>query len=574
MKSVMKKRFKAVAILAVCALVSTLASLGQQPESTLGAHANASLKDRWFFSFGYERNRKDVEKIKSLIDVGAAHGLNGMVLSSFDMDSVTQWSEKDIALLKEIAAYCAEKQVELIPTGFTVGYGGGALGFNRNFAAALPTTIDLTVKNEEICPVSADNLLKNGDLEEHVGDRFSGSWFHDKPGEVSFADTRVASGNTSIRFEHFGDFKHGHGRINQEVTITPGRSYRLTFKIKTEDIQPVSGLKAMVYVEDRALAEIHPKMKPTQDWTEVTLDYVNQDQEDVLIYIGIWEGKTGAFWLDDITFKEYGDLADIVRRPGTPMVLNSKDRDRVFVEGKDFGEIRCLGKPEPVLVLPGSSMQEGEALELSCYKIPYVRHSWGKQISLCMSNPDLYAYWEKEARALHQIIPFKRLLLSMDEIRNGGGCLLCRNSGKSMGEILGDCITRQHAIFKSIDPEIEVMIWSDMLDPAHNAHNDYYGVVGDFTGSWKHVPKDLTIMCWYHEIRDQSLEFFSRQGFRTFGAAYYDADDLTNPRDWLSSLNRTSNAQGIIYTTWEKKYRLLAGFGDLVTADRVPMIEP
>jgi hypothetical protein len=46
-----------------------------------------------------------------------------------------------------------------------------------------------------------------------------------------------------------------------------------------------------------------------------------------------------------------------------------------------------------------------------------------------------------------------------------------------MAEILGDCITRQRAIFKAIDPEIEVMIWSDMLDPSHNARDNYYGVV-------------------------------------------------------------------------------------------------
>ena len=72
--------------------------------------------------------------------------------------------------------------------------------------------------------------------------------------------------------------------------------------------------------------------------------------------------------------------------------------------------------------------------------------------------------------------------------------------------------------------------------------------------------------CWYYEIRDKSLKFFSEQGFKTFGAAYYDADDLTNPKDWLKSLKATPNAEGIMYTTWEKKYGLLAGFGDLVSA--------
>jgi hypothetical protein len=137
-----------------------------------------------------------------------------------------------------------------------------------------------------------------------------------------------------------------------------------------------------------------------------------------------------------------------------------------------------------------------------------------------------------------------------------------------MARILGDCVTRQREIFRKIDPEIEVLIWSDMLDPAHNARADYYGVVGDFTGSWKHVPKDLIITCWHHRIRDKSLAFFSGKGFRTIGAAYYDANDLRNPRDWLESLNRTPQARGIMYTSWQGKYKLLAPFGDLVSAKR------
>ncbi|MFV1967665.1 MAG: hypothetical protein ACC628_19725 [Pirellulaceae bacterium] len=81
-----------------------------------------------------------------------------------------------------------------------------------------------------------------------------------------------------------------------------------------------------------------------------------------------------------------------------------------------------------------------------------------------MSNPELYDYWEAQAKKLYEVIDFKRFVLSMDEVRNGGGCLSCRNRNISMARILGDCITRQHAIFKKIDPEIEVLIWSDMID--------------------------------------------------------------------------------------------------------------
>ena len=565
MRYTIRKALRSVLIPIVCILATATVCLGQHRDPTHREQNSRQLKHRWFFSFGYGRNRKGVEDIESLIDVGADHGLNGMVLSSFGLDSITRWKERDVALLKELAAYCEKKQIELIPTGLSVGYGGGALGHDRSFAAALPATVSLKAEGGRIVPAPSANLLKNGDLEEHTNNRFKGYGFHDQPGEISFVDSRANSGKSSIRFENFGASERGHGRINQKVTVTPGRMYRLTLKIRTEDLQPVSGLKAMVYADGRSLTDMHPNVKTTQDWTETSLDYVNKGEESVIIYIGIWGGKSGKFWLDDLKFCEYADLSDIPRGQGTPLSLRSKDRDKVFVEGNDFGEIRCLRQLKFVRIPRASSIKEGEELVLSCYKIPGVHHSWGKQVSLCMSNPELYAYWEQQAKELHRMITFKKFLLDMDEIRNGGGCELCHQSGKSMAEILGECITKQHKILKRLDPEMEVLIWSDMLDPNHYAHDNYYGVVGDFTDSWKHVPKDLIMMCWYHKIRDKSLGFFSERGFRTSGAAYYDADDLTNPRQWLSSLRRTRTAQGIMYTTWEKKYRLLPGFGNLVS---------
>jgi hypothetical protein len=564
MRFVISGSLKAVLATIVCILTTSSAHSWQELRPTYEEYSGIHLKCRWFYSFGYRRNRPNVEKIKTLIDIGADHALNGMVLSSFGLDSVTRWKEKDIALLKEIAAHCKNKRIELIPTGFSVGYGGGALEYDRSFAAALPATISLKVKERNILPAPAENLLVNGDLEDYTNNRFKGYEFHDKPGQISFVDTIAVSGKASIRFENFGFYKNGHGRIMQKVRVRPGRTYRFSFKLKTQGLGPTSAFKAMVYAGGRSLASWIPKFEPTEGWKEVKLDYINKDEKEVSVYAGIWQGKSGKFWLDDLRFFEYGDLSDIPRRKGTPLELKSIDRDKIFVEGKDFKDIRCLRELKYVSLLPGSSIREGENLELSCYKIPSVAHSWGKQISLCMSNSKLYEYWKAQAGRLHEIIPFKKVLLSMDEIRNGGGCLSCKKRGISMAEILGDCITRQYAIFKAIDPKIEVMIWSDMLDPAHNAHDNYYGIEGDFTGSWKHVPRDLTIMCWYHKIREESLGFFSKQGFRTFGAAYYDADDLTNSREWLASLMRTPYAHGIMYTTWEKNYRLLADFGNLV----------
>jgi len=56
----------------------------------------------------------------------------------------------------------------------------------------------------------------------------------------------------------------------------------------------------------------------------------------------------------------------------------------------------------------------------------------------------------------------------MDEIRMGGTCAACR--GRNMGELLGECITKQTAVLRKYIPGVEVLVWSDMLDPHHNAH--------------------------------------------------------------------------------------------------------
>lgn len=138
-----------------------------------------------------------------------------------------------------------------------------------------------------------------------------------------------------------------------------------------------------------------------------------------------------------------------------------------------------------------------------------------------------------------------------------------------MAQILGDTVTRQHAMIRAANPQAQVYVWSDTFDPNHNAVAKYYLIDGSFEGTWDYIPKDLIIGCWNMDERDQCLGFFSKRGHRTLAAAYYDADDLENSKDWLRSLDQTPGATGIMYTTWENKYGLLGAFGDLSPRGKV-----
>jgi hypothetical protein len=91
---------------------------------------------------------------------------------------------------------------------------------------------------------------------------------------------------------------------------------------------------------------------------------------------------------------------------------------------------------------------------------------------------------------------------------------------------------------------------------------------GDYTGSWKHIPKDLFIAAWGGAPREASLRFFSDEGSSTLVVCYYDAANLDDVVRRLAFADRTPNVRGFMYTSWEENYDLLPAFGYLLRVQR------
>jgi len=150
----------------------------------------------------------------------------------------------------------------------------------------------------------------------------------------------------------------------------------------------------------------------------------------------------------------------------------------------------------------------------------------------------------------------------MDEVRMGGTCAAC--AGKDMARLLGECLQRHITALRRYLPALQVYVWSDMFDPHHNARPAYYLVQGDFTGSWKHLPRDVVVAVWGGQPRPQSLQFFAREGLATLVACYYDAEDLQDVQRWLESARNLPGLRGFMYTPWTRKYDLLPQFARLL----------
>lgn len=555
---------RALKCLAVVMLVAELCPASQAKE----------YPDRWVYVSRSLGSDKDVADVERIVQTASEHGLNGMVLSA-GLDRLDKQSPEYLERLRKVREICEKAHVEIIPGIFSVGYGSSVLAYNRNLAAGIPV-IDapfLVKDGEAHFQPDRAVTIANGGFEQHKGDRFEGYQLQDRPGEVSFADSQVfKSGGASLRFENFERYEHGHGRIMQEVEVQPHRCYRLSFWVKTDALEPKDAFRVLVLATDgRDLAPYDPGIAATTDWRHVIMGFNSLGYEKVRVYAGVWGGKAGRFWIDDFAIEEVA-LLNVLRRPGTPVTVRNADTGEPYEEGRDFGPVadrlltfRFDHEPPKVMIPPGSRIADGQRLKVSYY------HGMGVnagQVSICMSEPEVYEIWKKQAELMHKYLAPSKYLLAMDEIRAGGSCQACKQRHLSMAQILGDCITKQVAILRQPNPKAEVFCWSDMLDPNHNAHGSYYLVEGDFTGSWNYVPRDLGIVCWYFEKRKESLAFFSSHGFRTVAGAYYDADTLENPRGWLDTLDKTPNAVGIMYTTWQDKYTLLGSFGDLVSGRR------
>jgi hypothetical protein len=535
----------------------------------ISAFAAAGFSDRFVWIFGWSLNSdSEVQQIVQVLDTAGKNGFNGAVLS-LGLDTLCKQPPEYFRRLEQVKAACARNRLEIIPSVFSVGYGGAVLSHDRNLAEGIPVRdAPFLVKGDKAEFVPDPNVkLVNGGFEDYQGNTAKGMAFHDEPGRVSYIDTSTAhSGKASLRFENFSAQAAGNARVMQEVRVRPWRCYRVSVWVKTENLRPAENFRILVLAGERDLAPRSFNVPPTSDWRKLSMIFNSMDNTAVRIYAGVWGGKSGRFWLDDWNLEEVGPL-NVLRRPGTPVTVKSEDGSITYKERLDYAPLSDpnfsfwnIDREYPFLrILPNGRIRDGQRLRVSWYHPMVIYDS---QVTVCMAEPALYEIFEHEARLLWQHLRPNRVILSMDEIRMGGTCGAC--AGRNMARLLADCITRQVQILRRYNPKMQIYIWSDMLDPHHNARPNYYLVQGDYTGVWEYIPKDLIIAVWGGAPRENSLRFFSERGFQTLVACYYDADNLDEVKGWLQLARRLSRVRGFMYTTWERKYQLLPDFGNLI----------
>ena len=92
---------------------------------------------RWFYVEQGTKSQAAVERLKTLVDTAADHGLNGIVLQA-SWDNILNWPDDRFVHLQEVKAHCDSRGIELIPLMLSAGYGHGVVRQNPNLAEGMP----------------------------------------------------------------------------------------------------------------------------------------------------------------------------------------------------------------------------------------------------------------------------------------------------------------------------------------------------------------------------------------------------------------------------------------------------
>ena len=519
--------------------------------SAAGFASPAPLQ-RWIYCSKNLLVDKNVDELEVLLRRAARTGYSHVLLADSKFAKLGDMDARYFRNIERVKKLAAELHLEIVPALFPVGYSNDLLWHDPNLIEALPVRDALFVvkKGEARYQSDAPVVFRGGDFSDFA------QW--------TWKDSEVGADRGTALIK---DPKGKNARIVQKLKLQPFRQYHLSLRIRTQDFRGTPEVK--VLAGDRELNFNSLGVKPTQDWTTHHVVFNSLDYEEVDLYIGCWDGRTGALWFDDAALEEVG-LLNVVRRPGAPLIVQ-KENGPILTEGRDFDKVSDpkMGiKPwkgaydiyhQPPVIK--TSLPDGTRLRVSYHHAVTV---YNDQAMICLSEPKTVQLLRDQAKRMHAAWGAKGYMMSHDEIRVLNWCAACQRRNLEAGAILADHVKTCIGILRAVNPGGKIYVWSDMFDPNHNARKDYYLVRGDLAGSWEGLDKDVIVVLWHFDKREASLKWFADRGHKQLIAGYYDHKP-EQIRDWLRAAKFTPGVLGVMYTTWQNKYDDLEAFGRAVT---------
>ena len=536
-----------------------------------------SVQRRWVFIHSQLPVAGNLERVIELMERTARVGGNGIVLTEESLSGGRPPTDAEIERADKLKAAAERLGLQIIPT---VCGPRAVLRHNVNLVEAMPVRDALFVVRDGVAVHVPDppRSLANSGFEAGSGAEPTGWTITPGRADIALDNTVRRGGKRSLRLS-FSRAAADAGQVvstnvEQVVEVTPWRQYVLTVWTRNDDFAPAGNFQAWVMATPGSgkpsapLAFTQWQQGADSAWRANRAVFNSQAYRQITVRLQAWNAR-GVLRLDDVTLEEVG-LLNLVRRSGCPLAVRD-GRGDVYEEGKDFEPVadRLLGRsggagvytayhepPDGIRLTRDSRIPPDARLRVSYYHCPVV---FNGRVATCMTEPGVYDLWRREIRRVKQLLSPRAYFMSHDEIRVVGWCAACQERKLTPGELLAADVRKCYDMIREESPDAEVVAWSDMFDPNHNARANYYLANGTLAGSWEGLPRDVIVANWNYQKRAESLRWFSERGHRQVIAGYYDRP-VSDIALWQSAARGVTGIEGMMFTTWQRRYDDLEAF--------------
>ncbi len=519
---------------------------------------------------------ESTERFLALLKRAKIAGYNAAVVTDSKFGKLDDRPDRYYRNLERSRKFADEVGMELIPCVMPIGHSNSILQNDPNLAAGLPAKDCVFVADQtQATAVPEEALLPGGGFDAAEKNKPQGWDWLDGFGRSTTLDEKVKhSGNAALKMREFSKGSEvSNCRVVKNLKLKPFHQYRLTLWVKTEGFEG-GEFKAMPLAKGKSLNYANLGVKSTQDWTRHRIVFNTLERSEVSLYLGLWGGERGVIWMDDVQLETVGGV-NLLRREGCPLKVTSEDGQIEYAEGRDFepwkdpklgndpylGEFSDDHEAPPIRLSKDSRIKPGQKLLVSFYHTAII---YDGQVCCSLVSDDLFKHLQTQVEWIHKYWQPKRYFMQHDEIRVAGHDELAQ--GRTSGKLLAENARRCQQVIRSINPKAEIVVWSDMFDPYHNARDNYYLAQGTLKESWQGLDPSVGIINWNGGKAKESLAFFSERGHRQIIAGYYDGNVKTSFERWHQSAKDVKGVQGYMYTTWRNRYDDLEAFADLVRA--------
>jgi hypothetical protein len=537
------------------------------------AQSPPAAPELWVWQYSHLNNPGGVDAVKKALDASKALGYTGMAFWDVSAVMITSpnWGDPEGIYLKQALSYAESKGMKTAVITAPFGYSNEVLVEHPDWAEAqrvVGTRFKVDGSGRTLEVVDSFTGLADAGFEDGKG-----TWLSKGDRGAAIDKSVFHSGTASGVIRD----APADARFTQALKVTPWRQYRIRLFAKTQNYK---GDAPTITVLDAGNADkvrfsAYVDIQPTQDWVEFNAVFNSQDSTDARLYFGEWGGSTGSVWFDDVEIHETA-MVHLIRRAGAPFRVYDPESGKDFEEGKDYTAVtvpKPLGEPfgsyqpPPVITLARTtSFKPGQTVAVDSYAVqPIIPPT---EYGMCLTDAGVQKWLLENAKRVTATIPQSTgIFLQYDEMRHANSCASCKAKGMTAGQLVASHVSDAIKLYQSLRPPAPIYVWSDMFDPLHNAHDNYFLVEGDLAGAWNGLPSNVVVMNWNGVTPKESLSWFAGGNSKQPVAYRQIIAGTDRPEPMKVRLKAAAGIPGIIgvmYTAWGQDYSRLKAFADAV----------